>query len=64
VVGGNISDGRFVGELGGFGGISSDSQNVNHGGVGSDSGLGEVILTISGEWVRGLCWITSGGVIG
>jgi hypothetical protein len=29
-------------ELGGFGGISSDSRNVNHGGMGSDSGSGEV----------------------
>ena len=63
MVGGKISYERFAGELGGFGGISLDSQNVNHGGIGSDSGSGEVIMTVSGEWMRGLCCVMSGGVI-
>jgi hypothetical protein len=63
VVGGKISNGRLVGEFGGFGGITSDSRNVNHGGMGSESGSGEVIMKISREWMRGLCCIMSGGVI-
>jgi hypothetical protein len=37
---GNISHGKFTGELGVFEGMSSDSQSVNHGGMGSKSGLG------------------------
>ena len=58
MVGGNISCGKFIGELGGFGGMSSNRRSVNHGGMGSDSGLGEVRLIVSRE-----C-ITSGEVVG
>jgi hypothetical protein len=64
VVGRKILYGRRVEELGGFGGISSDYQNVNHGGMGSDSGSWEVMMIVSWEWMRGLCCITSGEVIG
>jgi len=49
VVGGKISCGKFTGELGGFRGISSENGIVNHGGMGSDSSLGGVILKISRE---------------
>jgi hypothetical protein len=32
-----------MGELGGFGGKSSDKSSKNHGGIGSASGSGEMI---------------------
>ena len=43
VVGCAISIGKCAGELGGFGGESSDKSSKNHGGVESASGLGEMI---------------------
>jgi hypothetical protein len=59
-VGGKISYGKFTEELGGFMGISSDSPNVNHGGMGSDVGSGEETLTVYVEWMRGVSCIMSG----
>ena len=49
MVGVKISCGNVARELGGFGGISSDSLSMSHGGVGSDLGSREVMLTVSRE---------------
>jgi hypothetical protein len=43
VVGWRVSAGEWAGELGGLRGKSSDMSSKNHGGVGSASGLGEMI---------------------
>jgi hypothetical protein len=43
VVGCEISIGKLVGELGGFGGESLDKPSKNHGDVGSASGSREMI---------------------
>jgi hypothetical protein len=37
---------------------------MNHGGVGSDSGSGEVMWTVSGEGIGGITCITGSEVVG